>query len=176
MSLRILSVCAVLLSAPFVQAEVPTKPVGPANPGFEDGLAHWTPTHSTVEQNMVEVLPEAAHSGAVGLRITDSGPSQAGSLTSDPIALHGANRVNLSYWGRIVSGKGAGVLLVFLDAAGAEVTAAKPAQFGVYHENGKVYNGSADVPAGATQVLVRLRTWSPAEVTVEFDDLEVTLD
>lgn len=144
------------------------------NAGFEEALAYWTPGRTS--SHMSQVIAEAAHSGAMGLRMTDSGPGEAGSLTSAPVALGEAKRVTVGFWGRLVSGKGAAVTLVFLDSTGAELKMEKTPQIGVYHADSKSYSSGFDVPAGATQIMLRLRTWSPAQVTADFDDFTVTLN
>lgn len=169
----LLGLVAGVASASAEAPDAGSPPVVP-NAGFEEGLANWSPGRTS--SHMSQVIPEAAHSGTMGLRMTDSGPGEAGSLTSGAIPLGAAKRVTVGFWGRLVSGKGAAVTLVFLDEAGAEIKMEKTPQIGVYHAGGKNYSTSVDVPTGATQMLLRLRTWSPAEVTADFDDFTVTLN
>jgi len=85
------------------------------NPGFEEALAGWT---DATRPPMCETLAAAAHSGALGLRITDRERTTGTNLRSGALPAHPGGAYALRFWGRVLDGEGMGVYLEFFDAQG----------------------------------------------------------
>lgn len=99
-----------LLVAPLLKAE------NFPNPGFEEDLTDWQMRSG---QDIAFASPEAARSGASGLKILDEDLRRAVWLESLPAEVLPGKKYELSFWARQLSGDGAvRVTLRFLDEKG----------------------------------------------------------
>jgi hypothetical protein len=85
------------------------------NPGFEEALAGWT---DTTKPPMCETIPAAAHSGTLGLRITDRDRTTGSNLRSGALPARPGAAYALRFLGRTLDGEGMGVYLQFFDTQG----------------------------------------------------------
>lgn len=108
-----------------------------ANPGFEEGEAHW----SRADHGMSKVTPEAAHSGRLGLRVADDSMRSGSSCRSAPVPAVPGKTYALRFWARALDGVGAvGVYQQYFDAEGRNLTTPE--------RNGEIV---AVVPAGTAE-------------------------
>jgi peptidoglycan/xylan/chitin deacetylase (PgdA/CDA1 family) len=146
------------------------------NAGFEEGLAGWV-----TRDAMAKALPEAAHSGKLGLRIVDADTVKGSDFTSAKLPVTEGQAITLTFFAR-AQGDFSGVYLWFHDAAGKAVkndalkyTGGMPS-VGVKKGTGDwtPYTIKATVPSGAVMVSVWVHSWGSATGTADFDDFEIS--
>lgn len=146
------------------------------NAGFEEGLTGWV-TRDTMSQ----VLPEAAHAGKAGLRITDADAKRGSDLTSAKLPVAAGQALTLTFSAK-AQGDFLGVYLWFYNAAGGAVKdEAKKYSGGLPSVGVKKgagewtpYTLKAVVPEGAVAVAVWVHSWGSATGTADLDDFDVT--
>ncbi len=142
------------------------------NPGFEDGLQHWT-----IRDAMSRVVPEAAHSGEMGLRVEDGDAAGGSSATSARFAVAPGQELTLTFWARAR----ADFLGVYLWLYGSEGRLVQdPAQrvggglpiCGVKDTAGEWRRHSlrARVPPGVAAVAVWVHSYSGSTGAADLDD------
>lgn len=146
------------------------------NPGFEDGAKQWT-----IGDNMSRIVPEAAHSGQQGLRVTDEDTANGSSVMSARLPVTPGREVTLTFWARTKSSFSA-VYLWFATAdgklikdetrkAGGGLPACGVGKTdGEWHE----YSMKATAPEGAAAVAVWVHSYSAATGTADFDDFALS--
>lgn len=147
---------------------------GLPNPGFEDGPSGWA-----INDTMSKVIPDAAHEGKMGLRITDDNTSAGSSVTSAKLPVQPGQEITLTYWSKAQSDC-AGVYFWFYDSAGKVIN--DPAQragaghpvCGVKKGDGGMSTLKAVAPGGAVAVAVWIHSFGSATGTVDFDDFTLT--
>ena len=166
-------VTAVTLVSPSVCLAVNNLP----NPGFENQLEGWE-SRSASEFVTIETVPAAAHSGTLGLRVTDKDESTGSEIRTARFPVTPSTYYELEFWGRGLSGKGMGVYLIFTDANGnwLEVNGA-PDGATLTLPAGETpwvpLSITAKAPAGAANAFVRVRSYSQALVTADVDDFSI---
>jgi|GEM_PF-1741544 len=90
-----------------------------SNAGFEHELVAWI---NTADNGMSKPDPEAAHSGRLGLRVTDKDGAKSSGLASARFDAVGGRDYQLKCWARNLSGAGMMVCLRFYDANGTLLT------------------------------------------------------
>jgi peptidoglycan/xylan/chitin deacetylase (PgdA/CDA1 family) len=159
----------VTVSAAFAASVLP-------NGGFEEGLTGWV-----TKDTMAQALPEAAHSGKAGLRITDADAVKGSDLMSAKLPVMAGQTLTLTFSAKS-QGDFSGVYLWFSDAAGRPVkdeakkySGGMPS-IGVKKGAGEwtPYALKAVVPEGAVTVSVWVHSWGSATGTADFDDFELT--
>lgn len=147
-----------------------------ANPGFESGLAGWTPSAADLERGIAQVTPEAARGGQAGLRIRQQAGDPGSWLRSPAVAVEAGEYYRLEFQARLVEQDGIGVWLQFLDAAKQPVPT--PSDIAV-----QVPAGATDwtpcrleiaAPAGSAWLTLAVHGYNKRAVTADFDDFSVT--
>lgn len=86
------------------------------NSGFEDGETGWT---IPAGEGMSDIVPEAARTGELGLRVVDTSNTLGSSCRSMPVPVEPGKTYLLRFWARSPDGSGGvGVYLQFHDANG----------------------------------------------------------
>ena len=142
-----------------------------ADPGFEEALAGWT---DASRPPMCETLAAAAHTGQLGLRITDQDKANGSNLRSNTVPARPGSAYALRLWGRTLEGTGMGIYLRFFDAEnralnsdGADaIILGLPAvrEWALYTLVGRA-------PEKAATVAVWLHSINAAVVQADLDDL-----
>lgn len=142
------------------------------NAGFEDGLSGWV-----AKDTMARAVPEAAHTGKLGLRIVDEDDKKGSDFTSAQIPVASGQALVLTFVAR-TQDNFSGVYLWFRDTAGKPVkdvalqyTGGMPS-VGVKKGDGNwtPYTLKTTVPPAATTVSVWVHSWGAAKGTADFDD------
>ncbi|PAW78129.1 MAG: hypothetical protein B9S32_08000 [Verrucomicrobia bacterium Tous-C9LFEB] len=142
-----------------------------SNPGFENGLTGWTQT----ESSFAAVSTAAAHTGASGLRLTDtssvSGSFGSSRLQSILLPITAGKTYQLRYWTRFLTGDdtGAVVELQFINASGTILTAARE-QLKNCWTTWRMHSITAYAPVGAVNCRIAIRSYEAKVVTADFDD------
>ncbi len=145
---------------------------------FENGLEDWDfDTKKSNSKVTPEVTQEAAKSGSAGLRFVDPGDKKFGQILSKSIPVNAGEKVTAKVNARLVSGKGAGVRLMFEESGGNSLDdSAAPKKFkGITSTDWKEFSLEETAPDKATGVRVVLKTYDPAEATVDFDDITISI-
>ncbi|MGE9293723.1 MAG: BNR-4 repeat-containing protein, partial [Puniceicoccales bacterium] len=146
------------------------------NAGFESGVEGWR--QPAQDGGMSNVLPEASHSGVAGLRVTDASTQAGSELVSTLVPAQAGELYRVKFWGRVLSGSGMAVILVFYDVSGQPLTAQKygneivtllEARFPEW----RPYEMQGVAPEGTAYVGVRLHSILAREVVAELDDFSV---
>lgn len=145
------------------------------NPGFEEKTASWI---NTSDQGMSVAVPEAARSGQLGLRVTDSSDTLGSSLASKRFPVTPGKAYEVRFQGRMVKGQGIAVYLRFNDAAGKALNSQElKNQVNVVLQRGdtqwKPFSAKGTAPATATQVDIWIHSFNKSTVTADFDDFEL---
>ncbi|AHF90149.1 polysaccharide deacetylase [Opitutaceae bacterium TAV5] len=171
-SLLLLPAFALAVAASFAAA-AEEAPI-PANPGFEEGLHAWRPN-----ETMSQVVPEAAFSGKLGLRVTDNDTINGSSLFSSRYPVQPGQQLTLTFQARA----DADFLAVYFwptNDAGRPVR--DPAIRGdglpkVFVKKGdggwKPYTLTATLPEGAAAVSIWVHSWSGSTGVADFDDFNI---
>lgn len=151
------------------------------NPGFENGLEHWSVAGDT--GGAVRALPEAASIGAKGLRVQTGSAAARFVMRSDKIPVVPGRSYTVDFWaggGGVAAERGRVLVeVVFEDAAGGvlkpdmakiRVWPAREVAGGRYF--GKTTLGAA-APAGAVTLAVRIKPAGTAAGAVDLDDFKV---
>lgn len=154
-------------------AGLPAYAIEIANPGFEQELGEWVLNR---DNGMTTVLPEAARTGKLGLRVTDKDPKQGSGAISLEMSVEPGSKYKLSAWGRGVDGTGGvGLYLRFLDDRGKPVAKPKAVVVPSSAREWTQYTLEAVAPEGATAVDVWIHSLASDMPVVDIDDLELTM-
>lgn len=146
----------------------------PVNPGFEDGATGWS------LDSMSSVVPEAANTGKLGLRIADNSPDAGSAATSGKIPVTPGSTVELRFQARTQTSGFIGVYLFFYDQSGklikeeSQRAGAGHPVVGVSKADGQwsPYSLKATVPPNAADVAIWVHSFGKAVGTADFDDFE----
>lgn len=157
-------------------ADAPRNPL-PA-PGFEENASHWW----TIGDDSSKVLPEAAHTGKMGLRIGSMTYNPRGaSVTGARLPVAPGQAFTLTFWAKGAP-HCAAVYLNYFNAAGKSVTpSAKPASakksagqqlcgLDKGADAWNQYSFPAEAPEGAAFVALWIHSFSGAAGLVDLDD------
>lgn len=142
------------------------------NAGFEEKTASWINTN---DHGMSVAVPEAARSGKLGLRVTDTSDTLGSSLASKRFPVSPGKAYEVRFQGRMVKGQGIGVYLRFNDAKGKALNSQElKNQVNVVLQRGdtqwKQFSAKGTAPAPATQVDIWIHSFNKNSVTADFDD------
>lgn len=119
-------VCVFSAGLVVLASAVRAAPPALANAGFEKGMTNWVAT----DKGMSAVVPEAAHSGRLGLRVTDPSERTGSSCRADPVPVCAGKSYVVRFWGRAVEGDGAvAVYQHYYDAEGRLLSRASNGEF-----------------------------------------------
>ncbi len=150
---------------------------GPAidNPGFEEGLKGWQLQEET---SMIEIVPEAARTGSMGVRLKDTDPGKGSSIVSNALPVQSGHTYRLTFYARVTDGgpQSAGVYFMFFthgkltrDEAGRYPGVRVDKADGAWKE----YTLEAAPPASADTVVIRVHSATEGEGTMDFDDFKL---
>ena len=156
--------------------EQPVKAL--TNGGFEQGIIDWS---NKTDNDMSHAVAEAAHTGKLGLRVTDADPAIGASLTSQYIEAEAGKSYVVTFWARTIEGKGAGVVLRFSDATGKSI---KPPESATEdrqvippdQQEWAQFTLRANGPDGTARVRVVITSNKKDQVTADFDDFVLKPD
>lgn len=170
---RLLASLSVLVVVTLLPA---ATPVLLPDPGFEQEYAFWTG-----EKNMSQIIPEAARTGDLGLRVIDESTTAGSELRQTGLAVKPESTYALQFWARSQTARTVGVYLIFLDELGkhlnradqrSEIYLAVPRQ-----PEWREYTLVAKAPPTAQTVTVRIHSFNGATGATDLDDftlLELT--
>ncbi len=166
---------AVLDLPPRPQPAVPSifawqrNPVFPqGNAGFETGtIASW----NNSGDNGMSVITTGAHTGTYGVRVTDNSATLSSSLQSQTFPVLPGVSYKVSFWDRIISGNGAGVYVVFLNASQG-ILSSNVVNLQATDTSWTSHNGTFTTPTGAAYAYVRIHSFSASIVTADLDDIQ----
>ncbi|AHF94333.1 hypothetical protein OPIT5_12425 [Opitutaceae bacterium TAV5] len=142
------------------------------DPGFENGPDGWMV--AAADKGMSRIIPEAAHSGRLGLRVTDDDETSGSSLFSQKLPVTPGNDYKLTFHARIVQGAGIGVYLRFFDAKGNRIDTPKQFVKSIPESAGwATYSLVAIAPEQATRMAVWIHSFDHAKVVADFDDFSL---
>ncbi len=150
----------------------PTPPAGAVtltNPDFEQSLTGW---NNTNDNGMSTPTAEAAFTGEVGLRITDTSATLGSSLAGEPFGVTPGERLQVGFWSRKLSGDGAAVFLRFRTSSGALLSET----VNLHLPGNLSWTGSsfeATVPAQAATAHVWVRAFSTSQSAFDLDEISV---
>ncbi|MCX6956712.1 MAG: carbohydrate binding domain-containing protein [Verrucomicrobia bacterium] len=157
-----------ILSFSTVRAE---KPLALANGDFEQQLTGWK---AEGDNGMSAAVPEAAHTGKLGLRVTDTSDTLGSSLAAAKFPAVPGKTYEVRFASRIIKGNFVGVYLRFYDAKGGYLNTPEKQNQNILRMTTKdtewkdrVLKGVA--PEGAVQVEVWVHSFTKGQVTADFD-------
>ncbi|CAN5571055.1 hypothetical protein BH09VER1_BH09VER1_31190 [soil metagenome] len=144
------------------------------NPGFEQDLTDWTSRFD--RNNMSTAVPEAAHSGKLGLRITDDNVKAASSLESLAIEATPGQKFQVTFWARTVAGDGSvAVSLRFFDEKPKNLQKKPPSILFKQTPEWKQFTVTGVAPANSVGFVVVIHSLALETVTADLDDFECKL-
>jgi hypothetical protein len=148
-----------------------------SNPGFEDGLKGWIVAKG---DDISAVVPEAAHSGSMGLQINDQDAVAGSGVASIWFPAKAGKTYTIDFWSRIKSGEGVAVYLRFRDVKNQALTSAQPKneQLLIIPKDTKQWTPfklSGVAPEGSAFVSIWVHSFSKNKVLVHFDDLVLSV-
>lgn len=147
------------------------------NPGFESGGQGWDIPQG--DGGMSTVTPQAAYSGAAGLRVTDGSQKQGSSARASQVRVKPGMVYRLSFFARTLQGQGVGVYLLFYDAKGKRVKNPDGTDTTCEVRKTRGENGwqgfcvEAKAPEAAAQLGFWIHSFSHSVVTADFDDFKL---
>lgn len=142
---------------------------------FEDGLKSWA---DSSRPPMCTAVADAAHSGVLGLRVTDGDKAAGSSLRSGFVPARPEASYALRVWARTVDGAGMGVYLDFHSADGKLLTTPDSGNQNVLSlpasRDWAQYTLVGRAPAGTASAAVWLHSINAAVVTADLDDLALS--
>lgn len=162
------SFCLAISTVGFAADTVITVP----NSGFEQKGEGWK---AEQDNGMSTFVPEAAHTGKLGLRVTDASATLGSSLFSPRFPATAGKSYEVRFYGRNLKGAGIAVYLKFYDATGKLLnTPELKNQINVpvrrTDTEWKQFSVAGVAPATATQVEIWVHSFTKNEVTADFDD------
>jgi hypothetical protein len=140
------------------------------NPGFEDGMDGWT---TWQDRGMSQAIPDAAHSGKLGLRINDTDASgEGGNIANRKFPAIPGRTYDLKCWFRAVSGTGGAIYIKFWDANEQEIPGGNQAASD--SPTWTQLEVKAVAPPNAAEVSIWIHTGNHFVTTVDYDDFTFT--
>lgn len=171
---RFLLPAAFLLGSTFVSA---AEPLPFPNAGFEEGLASWSADQNDKTNTLSRVVPEAARTGASGLRVTQNETHTGSWLQSARIPVESAKTYRLEFWSRTVETSGIGIWIQFYDeerqalkSAGGDPTIQLKPDVSDWQRQELQFA----TPPGAAFFTLAVHGYSKRVVKVDFDDFSLT--
>jgi len=159
---------AAVVSLPAARAE---KPLALANGDFEQQLTGWK---AEGDNGMSAAIAEAAHTGKLGLRVTDASDTLGSNLAAARFPAVPGKTYEVRFASRIIKGNFVGVYLRFYDAKGGYLNTPEKKNQNILRMTTKdtewkdrVLKGVA--PEGAVQVEVWVHSFTKGQVTADFD-------
>ena len=165
------AICAAAFSASALRAQQ-THPQLLPNAGFEAGAEAW---HSN-DSGMSAVVPEAARSGGLGLRITDRSDSAGSNFRSARIPVAAGKNYDLSFWARPTESNGViGVYIQYFDASRAKIDIHDPNSTHEAAVRGSIGEWSefsicSRAPENAATLSIWTHSYNAAVCSADFDD------
>lgn len=164
----------VFLGVAFIACAVRGASLVLANPGFEEGEAGW----SIGDKEMSRIVPEAARTGKLGLRVTDTTDRAGSSCRSTPMGVTAGMSYAVRFWGRVVEESGAvAVYQQYFDAKGRNLTAPPRGEISlsVTGEAGvwQAFTLCGQAPEGAVALVVWVHSFNGAVGVADVDDFSV---
>jgi peptidoglycan/xylan/chitin deacetylase (PgdA/CDA1 family) len=165
-------ILALILS--LIGAQVWANPL--ENPGFENGNVGWQ-----LKDGMSSVVPDAARSGTMGLRVKDEDPKAGSGPLSSRFPVTAGQAIELVFHAKTTTENFGAVYLWFYDAAGVLVKdptervgqgfplVAIANADGQWHD----YHLKKTAPAGVASVAVWIHSFGSAVGVCDFDDFEL---
>ncbi len=115
MNLKLILIAGCLTGVVALSMARAEKPLALANGDFEQQLTGWTATN---DNGMSAVVAEAAHTGKLGLRVTDASDTLGSSLAAAKFPATPGKTYEVRFASRVIKGNSVGVYLRFYDAKG----------------------------------------------------------
>ena len=169
-----------VFGALFVTAHADNAPVSilTTNPGFEAGLDGWSLKDTDAAAKLSQALPEAAHTGAMGLRVQQKAGQSGQWIASAPMVVVPQQKYRISFWVRTLADSHAAVSIKFRGADGSSFidTAKPPAN--MLQITGGIYDWTevqfdVQAPTGAVGAILAVHAYNSAECDADFDDFSV---
>lgn len=146
--------------------------LNPSNLDFEKGLDGWTDKDTLA---MSQASPEAAHSGKMGLRLSDNDPRLGSGLSSPQVAIEPNTSYELSFWAKTKVKSGAGVWVRFYDANHMALSVPLTQITGLSDSSGewKEYKAIVPSPAQARYLSFWIHSYTAAQGNFDFDDFSL---
>jgi hypothetical protein len=169
-----------VFGALFVTAHADNAPVSilTTNPGFEAGLDGWSLKDTDAAAKLSQALPEAAHTGKMGLRVQQKAGQPGSWIASAPMPAVPQQKYRVSFWVRTLADSHAIVSMKFVGADGSySIDTAKPPSNGLQITGG-IYDWTevqfeAQAPTGAVGAVIAIHAYNNAECEADFDDFSV---
>jgi hypothetical protein len=155
----------------FVSAVRAEKPLALVNGDFEQQLTGWS---ATGDNGMSAAVAVAAHSGKLGLRVTDASDTLGSSVATAKFPAVAGKTYAVRFASRVITGNAIGVYLRFYDAKGGYLNTPEKKNQNILRMTTKdtawkdqVLKGVA--PEGSVQVEVWVHSFTKGQVTADFD-------
>lgn len=147
------------------------KPLVLANGDFEQQLTGW---NAAGDNGMSAAVAAAAHSGKLGLRVTDTSDTLGSSLAAARFPAVPGTAYEARFTSRVIKGNSVGVYLRFYDAKGGYLNTPEKKNQNVLRMTVKDTEWKARTlkgvaPDGAVQVEVWVHSFTKGQVTADFD-------
>lgn len=147
------------------------KPLALANGDFEQQLTGWTASN---DNGMSAVVAAAAHTGKLGLRVTDTSDTLGSSLAAAKFPATPGKTYEVRFASRVIKGNAVGVYVRFYNAKGEYLNTPEKKNQNIFRMTVKdtewkerALKGVA--PEGAVQVEVWIHSFTKGQVTADFD-------
>ena len=172
LTVTVVAAAALLIGGHFTHAGTPL-PL--QNPGFEDGTEGW----DVIGPPFSLRTKRAAHSGTMGLRVTDQSDTQGSSIRSAKIPVAAGSHHAVRFWGRSLAGSGAGIYVEYWDAAGTLLSTKVRGSilvFTVPHaaKDWTPFTIKAQAPPEGAALTIWIHSFNASVTTAELDDFSVT--
>ena len=147
------------------------------NAGFEEGVQGWTAAPSDTAAKLSTVIPEAAHTGKVGLRVNQADGGPGSWLQSSRTPVESGKSYQLKFWARTLKTSGVGVWVQFFDDERHEVKGATSNLAVQVPQDSPAWTScqlDVLVPAGATSMTLAVHCYSKRPTLADFDDFSLT--
>ena len=146
-----------------------------ANPGFENGLSGWT---AKEDEPMTDVIADAAQTGNLGLRVSDSSNEFGSSLLSERYAVSPGEKLKLTFSAKMISGEGVEVYLRFSDVSKKLLNSQESANEIIMNIENRLVEWTplvleAEAPPEAVWVDVWIHSYVKYNVVCNFDNFDL---
>ncbi len=157
-----------VLCAAFLAFSLPAMGQTISNPGFEKDLTDWLAIR---DSDMSRASAEAAHSGALGLRVKDENPKYNSSLTSLATEATPGQKYEITFWARTLAGEGnVAVSLRFCDEKERPLQKKGPYALVTKTPEWKQYTITGVAPPNSVMLVLWIHSTQVESVTADFDD------
>jgi hypothetical protein len=169
-----------VFGALFAIAHADNAPVSilSTNPGFEDGIEGWSLKDTDAVAKLSQVLPEAAHTGKMGLRVNQAAGQSGQWIASSQMLVVPQQKYRITFWVRTLADSHAAVSMRFIGADGSNsIDTAKP-PLNMLQIQGGIYDWTecqfdAQAPTGAVGAVIAVHAYNKAACEADFDDFSV---